>query len=64
MAASYSATLWRQMAEEARAVATQNMRDAESRRELLQIARGYDVLAKRAEAFGDQPSGAGEVPTA
>ena len=52
------------MAEEARAVATQNMRDAESRRELLQIARGYDVLAKRAEAFGDQPSGAGEVPTA
>ena len=51
------------MAEEARAVATR-MRDAESRRELLQIARSYDVLAKRAEAFGDQPSGAGEVPTA
>jgi hypothetical protein len=51
------------MAEEARAVAAR-MRDAESRRELLHIARGYDVLAKRAEAFGDQPSGADEVPTA
>ena len=63
MAASYSVTLWTQMAEETRAVAAR-MRDAESRRELLQIARGYDVLAKRAEAFGDQPSGADEVPTA
>jgi hypothetical protein len=51
------------MAEEARAVAAR-MRDAELRRELLQIAQGYDVLAKRAEALGDQPSGADEAPTA
>jgi hypothetical protein len=51
------------MAEEARAVAAR-MRNAELRREPLQIARGYDVLAKRAEAFGGQPSGAGELPTA
>ena len=50
------------MAEEARAVAAR-MRNAELRREPLQIARGYDVLAKRAEAFGDQASSADKVPT-
>ncbi len=43
---------------------SQPQESAELRRELLPIARAYDVLAQRAEALGDQPSGADEVPTA
>ena len=61
MAAPYSVTLWRQMAEEARAVAAR-MKNADSRRELLQIARGYEALAKLAEAMADQNSGTDQAP--
>jgi hypothetical protein len=60
MAAPYSATLWRQMAEEARAVAARMMSE-EMRRELLRMAQGYDALARLADA--DPHSGADETPT-
>lgn len=39
---------WRDRAEEARVQAEQ-MRDADARRQMLQIAEGYDRLAERAQ---------------
>jgi hypothetical protein len=48
------------MAEEARAVA--RMKSEQLRRELLQIARGYEALAKLAEATADQHSGTDQAP--
>ena len=49
------------MAEEARAVAAR-MKNADLRRELLQIARGYEALAKLAEATTDQHSREDQAP--
>ena len=50
------------MAEEARAVAVR-MKSAELRRELLQMAQGYDALARLADARADHRSGPDEAPT-
>jgi hypothetical protein len=55
MAASYLTSLWRQMAEEARAAAGR-MKNAELRRKLLQMAQGYDALAELADVIADQHS--------
>jgi hypothetical protein len=45
----YDAKMWRERAEEARVQAEQ-MRDAASREAMLEVARGYEKLAVRAEA--------------
>ena len=50
------------MAEEARAVAAR-MKSEELRRELLQMAQGYDALARLADARADHHSGADKAPT-
>jgi hypothetical protein len=62
MAESYSATLWRQIAEEARAVAAR-MKSEELRRELFQMAQGYDALARLADVRADRHPGGDEAPT-
>jgi hypothetical protein len=40
---------WRERAEEARTVAEQMTHDAQSKRQMLQIAEDYEELARRAE---------------
>jgi hypothetical protein len=47
---------WRLLAAEARILAA-DLVDEESRRELLQIAAGYELLAERAKARKDQTPG-------
>ena len=40
---------WRERAEEARAIAA-ILRDADAKRIMIRIPKGYDILAKRAQA--------------
>ena len=50
MPASQQASLWSQMAEEARAIASR-MQDPKLRLQMLAIAAGYEALSQRAEAI-------------
>jgi hypothetical protein len=51
----HTAPFWRQRAEEARKRAA-SMRDPDSKRYMLGIARSYDLLALRAEERAKGPS--------
>jgi len=60
MAQSYQVTVWKDLAEQTRNVA-ERVCDAGLRRGLLQIASGYDAIARRTEDLAGEYSEAGEL---